>query len=239
MLITDFWDNLCAGARGLRLDKGAPPAGGSEAGYHRAACNYYGACADGSANYAAEIMARATLYGFLPGKATDPGDLGQLVNDTSGGACTSDTPIVAGDGPLVIDPGANRPGVPLAPDITAFLGRMAELLPKPLIVTTGTNHSKYTTSGSISDHWAGNAIDFGSLRNGFPPTGGGYGDQIAEAAFLAAGEPQPSAHAKALEGGAYTITQAGLRIQIIWKSYVGGDHYNHIHVGLRRINTAT
>jgi hypothetical protein len=34
LLVTDFWDNVCAGARGLRRDKGAPPAGGSEAAYH-------------------------------------------------------------------------------------------------------------------------------------------------------------------------------------------------------------
>src|SRR5215218_4131968 len=40
-LVTDFWDNVCAAARGLRLDKGAPPAGGPEALYHQAACNYY------------------------------------------------------------------------------------------------------------------------------------------------------------------------------------------------------
>jgi hypothetical protein len=239
MRILDPWDNICAAARGLRGEKGAPPAGGSEQGYHQAACNYYGACADGAANYASEVMARAHRYGFVPGKATDPGDLGQLVSDTSSEACTSDTPIVAGDGPVVIDPGANRPGVPLSPDITAFVARMAELLPTPLIVTTGTNHSQYTTSGNISDHWAGNAVDFGAVRNGFPTTGGGYGDQIAEAAFLVAGEPQASARTKALKGGAYTITRAGLRIQIIWKSYVGGNHYDHIHVGLKRINTAT
>src|SRR5919109_2583097 len=87
MLITDFWDNICAGARGLRRDKGAPPAGGSEAGYHHAACNYYGACADGSANYAAEVMARAKLYGFVGGIATAPAGL-PVVDQRAGLGCS-------------------------------------------------------------------------------------------------------------------------------------------------------
>ena len=39
-------------------------AGDSYAAYRQAACNYYGACADASANYADEVMQRAVEYGF-------------------------------------------------------------------------------------------------------------------------------------------------------------------------------
>jgi hypothetical protein len=39
-------------------------AGDSYAAYREVACNYYGACADGVADYAAEVMARAVSYGF-------------------------------------------------------------------------------------------------------------------------------------------------------------------------------
>ena len=113
---------------------------------------------------------------------------------------------------------------------------MAELLPRPLIVTTGTNHSPTTTSGNVSDHWDGHAADLGSVRNGFPATGGGYGDKIAEAAFLVAGEPPDSARDKAATGGLYTIERDGLRIQIIYKTYEGGDHFNHVHVGVRPLS---
>ena len=49
----------------------APPAGGSYAAYRQAACNYYGACADGVADYADEVMARAVSYGFR-GKGSPP-----------------------------------------------------------------------------------------------------------------------------------------------------------------------
>lgn len=110
---------------------------------------------------------------------------------------------------------------------------MAEFLPRAPIVTTGSNHSPTTTSGNPSDHWTGYGADFGSVRNGFPATGGGYGDTLAEAALLAAGEPPASARQKARAGGAYTITRGRLRLQIIWKSYTGGNHYDHLHVGLK------
>jgi hypothetical protein len=46
-------------------------AGDSYAAYHQAACNYYGACADGVADYADEVMARAVEYGFR-GKGSPP-----------------------------------------------------------------------------------------------------------------------------------------------------------------------
>jgi hypothetical protein len=57
-------DAIATAARGLRLGKGAPPRGGDFEGYRRAACGYYGACADARADYADEVMARAVRYGF-------------------------------------------------------------------------------------------------------------------------------------------------------------------------------
>jgi hypothetical protein len=57
-------DAIATAARGLRLGKGAPPRGGDFDGYRRAACGYYGACADARADYADEVMARAVRYGF-------------------------------------------------------------------------------------------------------------------------------------------------------------------------------
>ena len=238
LLVTDFWDNVCAGARGLRREKGAPPSGGSEAAYRQAACNYYGACADGVADYADEVMARAKLYGFVGGSSTE--GVGLPVADDSTGSGCGGAAIDAGAGEFIVDDGANRPGADLAPELVGLVRRMAEFLPRPPIVTTGTNHSPTTTSGAPSDHWTGHGADFGSVRNGFPASGGGYGDEIAQAAFLAAGEPAAAARANAQRGGLFTIRRGGLRIQIIWKTLDGGNHYDHIHVGLRReTGTAT
>jgi hypothetical protein len=60
-------DAIATAARGLREGKGAPPRGGDAEGYRRAACGYYGACADARADYANEVMARAVRYGFPEG----------------------------------------------------------------------------------------------------------------------------------------------------------------------------
>jgi hypothetical protein len=57
-------DAVFTAARILREAKHAPPAGGSYDDYHRAACNYYGACGDATADYADQVMARAVAYGF-------------------------------------------------------------------------------------------------------------------------------------------------------------------------------
>jgi hypothetical protein len=62
--IFDPVDAIFTGARVLRSTMGAPPAGGSFHAYHEAACDYYGACADGVADYADEVMARAVEFGF-------------------------------------------------------------------------------------------------------------------------------------------------------------------------------
>ncbi|MBS1886006.1 MAG: CHAP domain-containing protein [Actinobacteria bacterium] len=62
--IFDPADAIFTAARILRKTMGAPPTGGSYAAYHEAACNYYGACADGVADYADEVMGRAVEFGF-------------------------------------------------------------------------------------------------------------------------------------------------------------------------------
>jgi hypothetical protein len=62
--IFDPADAIFTAARILRDSMGAPPAGGAYHGYYEAACSYYGACADGVADYAHEVMARAVEFGF-------------------------------------------------------------------------------------------------------------------------------------------------------------------------------
>ncbi|MBA3867104.1 MAG: CHAP domain-containing protein [Solirubrobacterales bacterium] len=62
--IFDPADAIFTAARIFRRSLGAPPAGGPYQGYYRAACRYYGACADGIVDYAHEVMARAVSFGF-------------------------------------------------------------------------------------------------------------------------------------------------------------------------------
>jgi hypothetical protein len=83
--INDPADAIFTAARILRKVLGAPPAGGSYAAYRQAACGYYGACADSSANYADEVMARAVSYGFRGKGAPPPVDAKVTEPATSGG----------------------------------------------------------------------------------------------------------------------------------------------------------
>ncbi len=139
-----------------------------------------------------------------------------------------------GNGRWELGPGANRAGVGLTPPMRQFLNRMTGYLPpkRTLVICTGTNHSQLTSTGNVSDHWTGNGVDLCSSANGFPVTGGGYGDRIAAAAFRAAGYSPSAASAAGRAGGAVTVTTDRLRVQIIWKDGTGGNHWNHIHVGI-------
>lgn len=67
-------DAIFTAAKVLRREKNAPATGGTYAEYHRAACSYYGACADAVANYAEQVMRRAVQYGFRGEGSPDPTD---------------------------------------------------------------------------------------------------------------------------------------------------------------------
>lgn len=149
--------------------------------------------------------------------------------------CAGAGGLVGGDGDWTLTDYANRAGAGLTADMRRFMDKLASHLPRRVVVCTATNHSQYSSSGLVSDHWAGNAVDICSSQNGFPVTGGGYGDRIAAAAFRVAGYSPSRATAAAAAGGLVNVTAAGLRVQIIWKTSEGGNHYGHVHVGLRRL----
>jgi hypothetical protein len=99
--INDPADAVFTAARLLRRDKGAPRIGGSYATYRQAACRYYGACADGAAAYADEVMARAVRYGFrgAGAPAVEDPTVGQPVRSSpSGSECAGDGQLLPGIG---------------------------------------------------------------------------------------------------------------------------------------------
>jgi hypothetical protein len=99
--VNDLADAIFTAARMMRPVFGL--AGDSYADYHAAACNYYGACADASAGYAAEVMARAVRYGFrgagTPAPAGDQPPAGDESAPTSGGSCGG-SELPSGSGPV-------------------------------------------------------------------------------------------------------------------------------------------
>jgi hypothetical protein len=135
-------------------------------------------------------------------------------------------------GKVLVGPNANLPGHPITQMTLDYVARMAAMLGKPIVITTGTNHSKFTVDGKISDHFSGHAADIGMVANGGTDDSP-VGDAIMTCALRQAGVPKDQAKRQAFAGGLFTLTHKGQRIQCIWKTNEGGNHHNHVHVGVR------
>lgn len=205
---------------------GSAPAGGSSGGSTRTEV-----VTPGVDNSAARVQA---LQSFLANKNTDPVRLALQVRELKdtpavtrkvhdGGSdddSESDTPA---KGHYTVADGANRAGVPMNQGIKDFLARMSAS-GRSFNVGTGSNHSKMSASGLVSDHWGGNAGDI--------PATGKQGDLIAAHAIRAAtGMSFQQALKKARQGGRQNYqTSDGKRAQIIWRA---PGHHDHVHVGVR------
>jgi hypothetical protein len=99
---------------------------------------------------------------------------------------------------------------------------VAGVLGRPLTIGTGSNHSQMTVNGNVSDHWSGRGADI-------PLTGASL-IEAGRAALIAAGMPKKQALKQ--RGGLFTLNKGGKRIQVIFNTHEGGDHTNHLHVGL-------
>lgn len=138
-------------------------------------------------------------------------------------------------GKVEVAPGANASGRPIKPETLAFAAKVAGIYGKPLICTTGTNHTYLTANGNVSDHSSGHACDFGMIANGGSDDSP-VGDAIAAACLIAANDPsvvpRPNALAAARRGGIWDLhdRKDNLRIQCIWKA---PDHHDHVHIGAR------
>jgi hypothetical protein len=142
------------------------------------------------------------------------------------------TPTPTAAGTFKVAPGAMRPGTNLASVAKSFFSDVAGHAGHPITVTTGTNHDRLTVNGNVSDHFDGHAGDFGVAVDSHE------GDTLAAHALVAAGLGWQQAWHMARQGGLYTIVPTkgrfkGHRIQVIWKTYEGGNHHNHVHIGIR------
>jgi len=209
-------------------------ASGAPGDLHRAIFTY-----NHSEAYVQQVLAKMREYAASapatpPSAAPELAGTGAVGSPAPAGTCDDLGGLPGGDDEtFTIAPDANLPGRPLTAAMTAFIARMATFYDGRLVVTTGTNHAQLTLGGNVSDHFGGNAADFGmALNRG--TNDGAAGDRIAAAAFLAAGLPRDTAIALAHGGGTHTIVSNGLRIQIIWKIDTAeiGNHHDHVHVGI-------
>lgn len=132
-------------------------------------------------------------------------------------------------GRVIVASWANLAGHPISDITMEFFNEVADKLNRTITVTTGTNHSKFTTSGNVSDHYDGHAGDFGNTANG----GTAGTNDIAVAALELCGVSPANARTRVANGGLWNEQWKGHRIQIIKNTLIGGDHYNHAHLGVR------
>jgi len=141
-------------------------------------------------------------------------------------------------GHLEIAPGASN-GKHTQEPWRKFVREVAGAWGKPMVATTTTNHNQYTTSGNVSEHYEGNAGDFGigeDIRGGGNAVGARKGDEMAAHAIAIAGRMSYSAAMKlAKAGGIHNFNTPLGRVQIIWRvdgAQNGGNHFNHVHIGV-------
>lgn len=119
------------------------------------------------------------------------------------------------------------------------LGRaIAGAVGEPLNVISGSRPGSITTSGNVSDHSSGNALDIEAYdrSEGASPKEEAKGNRIATAAAKVAGLDTGSDEFQSFitSGGVYEgVSPSGYRVQILWKTDIGGNHHNHVHVGIR------
>ena len=124
-------------------------------------------------------------------------------------------------------PGFDRPGMKTHEPVLQFIAQIAKGRGKKVTVTTGTDHDQLTVDGNVSAHWAGWAVDLALNQN---PVGVVTPDvtRLGQDALIAAGMPVAQARKTyKWEGGDYN------GYNILFNTSVGGNHYNHVHVGLK------
>jgi hypothetical protein len=108
--------------------------------------------------------------------------------------------------------------------VKQFVGTIASVYGKPLATWPSTGHNQFVagTKGKVeSAHWTGWAVD--------APAAGDALTKLGYSALLAAGMNPRQAMSSAKKGGAFNVNG----YNILFKTKIGGNHWDHLHVGLR------
>lgn len=144
----------------------------------------------------------------------------------TGGAVAQATQTTLGavgqDAGALFHPGGGWGGAKAVVDIAVGIGKK-----HGLHVISTKRSTRSTTSGGVSDHWTGCKKCYAADQsNGSHPT------------------PQMDAAAKEIAAvfglawsgsGVVNGTFKGFRIQMLYRTNVGGNHFNHVHFGARAV----
>ena len=106
--------------------------------------------------------------------------------------------------------------------VIATLEYLAESGLNPTVSCLKSGHSEFTSSGNVSEHWYGDAVDISAI-NGIPILGhqdpGGVADQTVHRLMLLQGTMMPHQIISLLDYGGNTMALP--------------DHADHVHVGFK------
>lgn len=111
------------------------------------------------------------------------------------------------------------PSKPSGAEILNFVGHVGEVAQTKLTPWGNESHSLTTVNGNRSAHADGRAADI--------PASGDELIRLGHAALIAAG--MNPAEARKLKGGLFNVGH----YQVIFNTNEGGNHHDHVHVGLR------
>jgi hypothetical protein len=100
-----------------------------------------------------------------------------------------------------------------------------------LSVSSEKRNRQSTASGGVSDHWSGSKDSYAYDLAWGSDQPVAKADQAASEIVRRLGGPKDWGK----RGGNFVKTVNGIRWQVIYRSNVGGNHYNHIHVGAKRV----
>lgn len=116
--------------------------------------------------------------------------------------------------------GADRAGAETAQSVLSFVGSLGRRYGRPLTIGTGTNHNQFVVGTQReSQHWTGHAADI--------PATGAKLLRLGRLALVQAGMSRRDA--RKATGGIYNVGG----YQVIFRTNEGGNHWNHLHVGVR------
>jgi hypothetical protein len=106
--------------------------------------------------------------------------------------------------------------------VLVVLAYLAESGLEPTVSCLKSGHSEMTSSGNVSEHWSGNAVDISAI-NGVPINGhqgpGDVAEQTVKRLMMLQGTIEPHQIISLLDFGRNTMAM--------------GDHADHVHVGFR------
>ena len=142
---------------------------------------------------------------------------------TEPGVSPAPQPTTTGDWEkwVNVPPARGSTSKPHQPGILSWVGGLAQAYGKPLAVWDNTTHSKMTVNGNVSAHYDGNAADI--------PATGAKLQRLGYLALVRAGMSPKEARVAARRGGLLNVGG----YQIIFKTKIGGNHWDHLHVGIR------